>query len=133
MVFSLWLLLQAFEDDRVWESIRPAGNLFHDLVGAVLEHDDLRLKSRESSPSPRLRGEVNEGGRADSTSIHHALIVLFIVLISTSHSWRVAKPVRFTIIRTAGQIIKGLNCGDLRRHILRCASALGKGEKCRPS
>jgi hypothetical protein len=97
MVFSLWLLLQAFEDDRVWESIRPAGNLFHDLVGAVL-------------------------------------IVLFIVLISTSHSWRVAKPVRFTIIRTAGQIIKGLNCGDLRRHILRrCASALGKGEKCRPS
>ena len=132
-----------------------------------LEHDELRLKSRESSPSPRLRGEgwgegafqqvltrrnapspgllrnptsprkrgeVNEGGRADSTSIHHALIVLFIVLISTSHSWRVAKPVRFTIIRTAGQIIKGLNCGDLRRHILRrCASVLSKGEKCRPS
>src|SRR5580700_92829 len=57
MVFSLWLLLQAFEDDRVWESIRPAGNLFHDLVGPVLEHDELRLKSRESSPSPRLRGE----------------------------------------------------------------------------
>jgi hypothetical protein len=72
MVFPFGLFLQAFEDDRVWESIRPAYNLFHDPVGAVP-------------------------------------IVLFIVLISTSDGWRVAKPVRSTIIRTAGQIIQGLN------------------------
>src|ERR1700692_1732977 len=77
MVFPLGLFLQAFEDGRVWESIRPADNLFHDPVGALL-------------------------------------VVLFIVLISTSHSRRVAKPVRFTIIRTAGQIIRGLSCGNLR-------------------
>jgi hypothetical protein len=72
MVFPFGLLLQAFEDGGVWESIRPADNLFHDLVGAVL-------------------------------------IVPFIVLISTSHRRRVAKPARFTIIRTVGQIIQGLN------------------------
>jgi hypothetical protein len=34
MVLSFGLLLPAFEVDPGSESIRPAGNLFHDLVGA---------------------------------------------------------------------------------------------------
>jgi hypothetical protein len=37
MAFSFGLLLPAFEDDRVLESIRPADNLSVDLVDAVLD------------------------------------------------------------------------------------------------
>jgi hypothetical protein len=109
MVFSFRLLLPAFEDDRVLESIRPADNLFHDslscLAGPVLNRPSVA----------RIKHEAWQQ-RAS--------------LISARHGSRVAKPARFTIIRTVGQIIRGLNSRGVRRHILRrCASALSKVEK----
>jgi hypothetical protein len=50
-------------------------------------------------------------------------------LMPTSDGQRLERPGRFTIIRTDGQIIRGLNCAGLTGHTLRhCASAPSKGE-----
>jgi len=46
MVFSFGLLLQAFEDDRVLESIRSADNLFRDPVGALPDRSVQRRSNR---------------------------------------------------------------------------------------
>jgi hypothetical protein len=68
MVFSLWLLLQAFEGDRIRESIRPAAaveivavadmygghSYFQDAIG----HPDRRIAKLARSTIIRTDGQI---------------------------------------------------------------------------